>query len=100
MSFGFAVFLFMGIIAVKYSTSVKLLTDTKDNWIVQEKGYHSVMFIIRVFHGCGVRIGESVRGSLFGITRLCRVMPNSDPEGRSFLSMPSNHDRFFFLHTF
>ena len=58
------------------------------------------MFIIRVFHGCDVRKGESVRGSLFGITRLCRVMPNSDPEGRSFLSVPSNYDRFFFLHTF
>ena len=28
------------------------------------------------------------------------VMPNSDPEGRIFLSVPNNHDRFFFLHTF
>ena len=46
------------------------------------------------------RIEKSVRGSLFGITRLCRVMPNSDPEGRIFLSVPNNHDRFFFLHTF
>ena len=27
------------------------------------------------------------------------VIPNSDSEGRSFLSAP-NHDRFFFLHTF
>ena len=33
------------------------------------------------------------------ITRLCRVMPNSDPEWRIFLSAPNNHDRFFFLHT-
>ena len=41
-----------------------------------------------------------VRGSLFGITRLCWVMPNSDSEGPIFLSAPSNHDRFFFLHTF
>ena len=41
-----------------------------------------------------------VRGSLFGITGLCRVMPNSEPERRIFLSAPNNHDRFFFLHTF
>ena len=27
-------------------------------------------------------------------------MPNSDSEGRFFLSAPNNHDRFFFLHTF
>ena len=47
-----------------------------------------------------MRIEKSVRGSLFGITRLCRVMANSDPEGRIFLSSPNNHDRFFFLHTF
>ena len=30
----------------------------------------------------GVQVEKSERGSLFGITRLCRVMPNSDPEGR------------------
>ena len=28
------------------------------------------------------------------------MMLNSDPEGRIFLSVPNNHDRFFFLHTF
>ena len=27
-------------------------------------------------------------------------MPNSDPEGRIFLSATNNHDRFFLLHTF
>ena len=27
-------------------------------------------------------------------------MPNSDPEGRIFISAPNNHDRFFFLNTF
>ena len=27
------------------------------------------------------------------------MMPNSDPEGRIFLSAPNSHDRFFFLHT-
>ena len=40
------------------------------------------------------------RGSLFGIMRLRRVRPNSDPEGRMFLSAPNNHDGFFLLHTF
>ena len=35
---------------------------------------------IRIFHGCEVWIETSIRGSLFGITRLCPVMPNSDPE--------------------
>ena len=46
-----------------------------------------------------MQIEKSVRGSLFGITRLCRVMLNSDHEGRIFLSAPNNHDRFSFLHT-
>ena len=54
---------------------------------------------IKIFNACEVWIEKSVRGSLFGITRLCRVMPNSDPEGRSFLSAPNGHDIFFFLHT-
>ena len=34
-----------------------------------------------------------------GITRLCRMIPNSDPEEQIFLSTPNDHDRFFFLHT-
>ena len=37
---------------------------------------------------------------MFGIMKLGGVMPNSDPEGRIFLSAPNNHDRFFFLYTF
>ena len=56
--------------------------------------------IIRIFHRCEVRIEKSVRGSLFGISRLCQVMPNSDPEGQIFLSAQNSHDRFFFLHIF
>ena len=52
--------------------------------------------IVRIFHGCEVRIEKSFWGSLFGITRLCQVMPNSDSEGQIFLSAPNNHDRFFF----
>ena len=46
-----------------------------------------------------MRIEISVRGSLSGITKLCRVMPKSDPEGWIFLSTPNNHNRFFFLRT-
>ena len=61
--------------------------------------WHSLE-IIRIFHGCEVRIEKSVRGSLFGITMFCWVMLNSDLEGPIFLSAPNNHDRFFFLHTF
>ena len=38
--------------------------------------------------------------SPFGIMRLCLEMPNSDPEGRIFLFVPNNHDRFIFLHAF
>ena len=55
---------------------------------------------IRIFHGCEVQIEKSIRGSLFVITRLCWVMPNSDLEGWIFLSSQNNPDRFFFLHTF
>ena len=55
---------------------------------------------IRIFHGCEVGIEKSVQGSLFGMTRLCRVMPNNDPEGRIFLSVPNRHDWFFVLHIF
>ena len=37
---------------------------------------------------------------MFGITRFCRVIPNSDPEGQIFISAPNNHESSFFLHTF
>ena len=36
-----------------------------------------------------------VRGSLYGITRLCRVMPNSVAGGQIFLSAPDNHEASF-----
>ena len=55
---------------------------------------------IRIFHGCEVWIEKTVPASLLCITRLRRVMPNSDPEGWIFLSAPNSRDRFFFLHTF
>ena len=51
--------------------------------------------LIRGFYGCEVRIVKSVRGSLFGIRRLCRVMPNGDSEEWIFLSTQNSHDRFF-----
>ena len=38
--------------------------------------------IIYMYHEFVDRIDNSSRGSLLGITRLCRVMPNSDPRGR------------------
>ena len=47
-----------------------------------------------------VQIKKSFQGSLLGITRLCGVMPVSDPKGQIFLSALNNHDRLFFLHTF
>ena len=34
---------------------------------------------------------NSIPRSLFGITRLCRVMQNSDPKGQNFLSTPNTH---------
>ena len=69
-------------------------------FLVLTKGIKTLgKVIIRILLGCEVRIEKSVRWSLFGITRLCRVMPNSDHEGRRFLSVPNNHDKFFFLHT-
>ena len=56
--------------------------------------------ITRIFHRCEVRVDKSDRRSQFGMRRLCRVLPNSDPKGWIFLSTANNHERFFFLHTF
>ena len=39
------------------------------------------------------------RGTVFGIVRLCRVMQNSDPEGRNFLSALKTHVSLMF-HSF
>ena len=49
----------------------------------------------------GVRYGRKFpsRGSQFGITRLCRVMPKRDLRGGNFLSVPNMYYRYFFLHT-
>ena len=55
--------------------------------------------ITRIFHGSEVWIEKSVQGSMFGITRLCRVMPNSHPEDR-FLNLHqiTMIDSFALLH--
>ena len=83
--------------ASTYTPSCKT-TFPSSGWVHGNSG--RVCKNIRIFHGCEVRTEKAVRGSLFDITRFCRVMPNSDPQGRIFLSVPNNHDRFFFLHTF
>ena len=49
---------------------------------------------LRIFQGRVVRIEKSVWGSRFSTTRLCWVMPNSDPDGHQTTMT------FFFLHTF
>ena len=64
------------------------------------KTYRFVANNIRTLHECEVRIENSVPRVTFDITRLCRVMPNSDTEGRNFLSAPNTHVWIFFLHTF
>ena len=45
-------------------------------------------------------IVNSVLRALLGITRLCQVMPNSDPRDKNGLSYPQTHVGCFFLHTF
>ena len=69
-------------------------------YCIQVRGIPHTVSKTKILHECEVRIEKSARGSLFGITKLRRVMPNSDPEGRIFQYAPNNHDRFFFLHTF
>ena len=54
------------------------------SFFIYPTGRIRVCKIIRIFHGCKVRIEKSVRGSLFGNTRLCRVIPNSDPRDGFF----------------
>ena len=55
---------------------------------------------IRLFNGCEVLIENFITRVTVVYHKVCRVMPNSDPQGRILLSTPNNHDRFFFLHTF
>ena len=59
-------------------------------WLVGYRKHMAVEQVKKIFHGCEVWIEKSARGSLFGISRLCRVMPNGDPEGSIFLSAPKN----------
>ena len=55
---------------------------------------------ISIFHGFMMWIEKSVTRVTDRHHEACRVMPNSDPEWRIFLSIPYTHDRYFFLHTF
>ena len=71
--------------------------QTKFKWIFSFLG--EITEIIRIFHECEERTENYIRGSLFGIARLCWVVSNSDPEGQIFLPAPNSHDRFFFLRT-
>ena len=42
---------------------------------------------------CGY--GVPPEGQCFDIVRFCRVMQNSDPEGKIFLSAPNSHGLIF-----
>ena len=63
----------------------------------------NVQQIIRIFHGCEVRIEKSVRWvtvwhhEALPKAEWCQTVISKE---RIFLSAPNNHDRFFFLHTF
>ena len=91
-----------------WSLSVMLTLKWCQNWLKKDIFLHqsvtweflSGMQEYKNLSRVQVRIEKSIRGSLFGITRLSRVMPNSDPEGRIFPSAANSHDNFFFLHTF
>ena len=50
-----------------------------------------ITYIIRILHVCEMLLENSTWESLFGITRLWRMMQNSHPKGRNFLSAPSTH---------
>ena len=54
---------------------------------------------IRIHHGCEGRIEESVRRIAVWHHKACRVMTNSDPKGRIYLSYPLTNNGFFFLLT-
>ena len=54
---------------------------------------------IRIYHGCLVWTEISVTRVTVRHHKACRVMPNSDTEGQSFLSTPNSHGSFVFLHT-
>ena len=77
-----------------YCTCIYLITITG---ISASK---ATQWIISIFHGCMVWIEKSVTRVTDRHHEACRVMPNSDPEWRIFLSTPYTHDRYFFLHTF
>ena len=54
---------------------------------------------IRIYHECEARIEKSVSRIAVWHHEACRVMTDSDPEGRIFLSYPHTNNGFFFLLT-
>ena len=56
--------------------------------------------MISIFHGCMVWIETYDMRVTERHHEACRVMLNSEPEWRIFLSTPYSHDRSFFLQTF
>ena len=56
--------------------------------------------IIRIYHKCEGRIEKSVSRIAVWQHKACRVMKNSDPEGRIFLSYRHTNNGFYFLPLF
>ena len=54
---------------------------------------------IRIYHECEGRIEKSVLRIIVWHHQACRVITNSDPEGRIFQSYPHTNNGFFFLLT-
>ena len=55
--------------------------------------------IIRIYHECEGRIEKSVPRIAVWHQEICRVMTNSNLEGRIFLSCPHTNNGFIFLLT-
>ena len=65
----------------------------------EEKEINAQTNIIRIYHECEGGIGKSVPRILFWHHKACRVMTNSDYEGRIFQPNPHTNNGFFFLLT-
>ena len=79
------------LLAITHTWSVSL-------WFHQNTEVLSVC-IIRIHHKCEGRIEKSVTRFAVWHHEACRVMTNSDHEGRIFLSYPHTNNGFFFLLT-
>ena len=58
-----------------------------------------VLYYIRIYHECEGRIEKYVPRIADWHHKAWRVMTNSDPEVRIFLSYPHTNNEFFFLLT-